>query len=70
MSGLAALIAALPELLRLLRTVQKKIDEAETNRKVTDDLKAINEAFKSNDPDKLNHIFNNSGGVRDTTKPN
>lgn len=52
------LIVALPEIIKLLQTLQKAIDEAKTNKKVEDDLKAIQEAFDARDPEKLAAIFN------------
>jgi len=52
-----AFLQALPELLKLIQTLQARIDEAALNRKVADDVKAINEAFQSKDPAKLNALF-------------
>lgn len=52
------LITALPDLIKLLQALQKTIEEANTDRKVTDDLKSLHEAFSEKDASKLNHIFN------------
>lgn len=51
------LIKALPEIIQLLNALQKAVDEAETDRKVKDDLKAIHEAFTTKDAAKLNALF-------------
>lgn len=59
MSVYWTLIKALPDIIALLRALQKGIDEAETQRKVTDDLKQIHEAFNEKDPAKLRALFNN-----------
>lgn len=56
--GLVALIAALPEILRLVRNLQARIDEAEAERKLKDDIKKINDAFQDNDAEALNEVFN------------
>lgn len=57
MSFLIAFFTALPELVRLVKTMQRQIEEANTKRKVKEDVKAINEAFKKKDPDSLKRIF-------------
>ena len=57
MSELAALLKLLPILLGLVKSLQKAIDEAQTDRKVADDLKAIQEAIDRKDPDAIKHIF-------------
>jgi hypothetical protein len=51
------IIQLLPELIELIKSIQKAIDESETERKVRDDVKAISEAFKSRDATKLRSIF-------------
>lgn len=58
MKTLIAFIAALPEIIRLVNKVQKEIERQQTNRKVADDIKAINDAFEARDAEKLNEIFN------------
>ena len=58
MNLLATLILSLPELIQLLKALQKQIDEAETDRKVKNDLKTISEAFREKDAAKLNALFN------------
>lgn len=47
-----------PELLELVQTIRKGIADAETERKVSDDIKTIKEAFNDQDSDKLNKLFN------------
>jgi hypothetical protein len=59
MGSLVQIIKLLPEIIALLNSIQKAIDQAETDRKVSDDLKAIKAAFDSKDASALNHIFNN-----------
>jgi len=53
-----ALIQYIPELLGLIKAIQNRIDEAKSDRKITDDLKSIKAAFDAKDPNLLNHIFN------------
>ncbi len=52
-----AVLTSLPDILKLVRAIQKAIDEAETERKVSTDLQKIHEAFTTNDPTKLNDLF-------------
>lgn len=56
-SAIWALLQALPDILKLIQTIQKGIAEANTKRKVADDISAIHEAFAAKDADKLNAIF-------------
>lgn len=51
-------IKALPALLELFKTLDKRIQEAELDRKVVDDVKTIHGAFVDKDPAKLNALFN------------
>ncbi len=51
------LIACLPEIIKLLQTLQAQIDESETEKKVADSVKEIHEAFKNKDASKLDDIF-------------
>lgn len=57
MKTLLAFILALPELLKLFQLLQKRIDEAQVERKVADDVKQIHEAFSTMDAAKLNSLF-------------
>lgn len=50
----------IPDLIELVKSIQKQIDEAQTKRKVGDDIKSIKKAFDEKDASALNHIFNNS----------
>ena len=52
------LIALLPQLIKLLQAMQEAVNQAETDRKVKDDIKLVAEAFKARDSSKLNQIFN------------
>ena len=56
--ALFILINSLPEVLGLIKALQEAADQAEKDRKVKDDIKTIHEAFTSNDPKKLQHLFN------------
>jgi len=58
MKTFIAFLAAVPELLRLVRNIEKRIEAAKTEKKVKEDLEAINEAFETKDANKLNDIFN------------
>lgn len=48
----------LPELLRILELIDKRNKELQTERKIKDDLEAIEKAFKDNDAETLRRIFN------------
>lgn len=48
----------LPELLRILELIEKRNKEMQTERKIKDDLEAIEKAFKDNDAETLRSIFN------------
>lgn len=52
------LLKALPEIVRLLEALQKQQQEVAVNRKVSEDIKTIHEAFNEKDPAKLNALFN------------
>lgn len=52
-----ALLTALPEIIKLLQTLQTKIDEAGVERKVKDDIATIHTAFANQDADALNKLF-------------
>lgn len=53
-----SLIIALPELIKLIKNIEKQIEEKNTDEKVKDDLKKINEAFEKKDAKALNDLFN------------
>jgi len=55
-------LAALPELIRLVRDIETAIKKEESDRKVKNDVKAIREAFKNQDAQALNRIFNPTNG--------
>jgi len=56
--AIMTLILSLPEILKLLKNLDKKIQEKKTDEKVKDDLKKINEAFEAKDAKALNDLFN------------
>jgi hypothetical protein len=59
MSAFLTLITCLPELLKLIKSLQTAADQAEEDRKVKEDLKKIHEAFNEKDASKLNDLFSN-----------
>lgn len=58
MSTLLAFFKALPELLQLVAMLEAGIKQAGVDRKVSDDVKTLHEAFSENNPEKLNALFN------------
>lgn len=48
----------LPELIRIIDLLEKRNKEFQTERKIKDDLKEIETAFKNNDAESLKRIFN------------
>lgn len=58
MKLLVLLLTNLPEILKLLENLQKRIDKAEMNKKLGDDIKTINNAFEANNAEELNKLFN------------
>lgn len=52
-------MTALPEIIKLIKEMQKRIDEEMLNKKVKDDFEKIRLAFKNKDADMLKRIFNN-----------
>lgn len=58
LSALLAFFKALPDLLKLIQTLQARIDEAGIERHVAEDVKTINDAFNQKDATKLNSLFN------------
>lgn len=48
----------LPEVLRIIELLDKRNKELKNERQIKDDLEAIEKAFKENDADALNRIFN------------
>jgi hypothetical protein len=51
-------LLALPELTRLLKSIQDANEKQAQAKKIKEDLGAINEAFKKKDASELNRIFN------------
>jgi len=58
MKTLWAFMTALPELIRLIKNIERRVAKVKEDKKVNEDLKAINEAFETKDAAKLNDIFN------------
>lgn len=57
--AIISLIVALPEILRLIDSISKRIEQDEADRKLKDDLKKIDEAFRNGDAQALNDLFAN-----------
>lgn len=51
------LLRSLPLIIEILKSIQKAIDEAQLERKVSDDLKVVHNAFSERDASKLNALF-------------
>lgn len=59
MKVIIAFFQALPELIKLVTVLQKAADEAETSRKVKEDVAEIHQAFLNKDANALNNLFSN-----------
>lgn len=55
---ISSLIVALPEIIKLIKNIQKQIEQQKTEKKVKDDLKRINQAFEVGNAQLLNDVFN------------
>lgn len=51
-------LTAIPDLIQLLRALQRAINAAETDRKVKADLQALRKAIDAKDASAVTHIFN------------
>lgn len=51
-------LSILPELIKLIKNLQKRADDLEKKRLIKEDIKKINKAFEDNDNEALNTIFN------------
>lgn len=58
MITLLAFFKCFPEIYALFQTLESAAKEAETKRKVSEDIKTIHEAFSEKDSAKLNALFN------------
>lgn len=58
-----AFLMNLQGLVSLLKQIQVSIEEAQSEKKVKDGIKVINDAFKSKDANALRDLFN--GKLRD-----
>jgi len=54
------LLAAMPEIIALVKAIRMEIESSAKNRKVKDDMAKISEAFKNRDSNALNDIFSNN----------
>ena len=63
-----ALIAALPEVLKLIKHIQEEHKKSQLEKKVKDDLKAINRAFETQDANLLNRVFSGMPDGREAHK--
>ena len=58
MSAFLALLKALPEVLAIIKALQVAAKQAETERTVKSDLKALHEAIQTKDVSALNALMN------------
>ncbi len=72
MKILLALLSALPQIIKLIETIQKQQKLHAKNGKIKDDIEKINQAFESQDPEKLRSIFSSvvPDGMPDATERN
>lgn len=54
-----AIIAALPEIIKLIQALQYQLEQDSQNRKIKDDLAQIRKAFESGDEELLRAVFAN-----------
>ena len=59
-SAIYALIAALPQILALIKTLQDNQKKFESEKQLGHDLDKINKAFKDQDAKALSDLFNNT----------
>lgn len=52
------LISLLPELVKLIKNIQKRIEKQKTEREVREDIVMLNRAFEEKDAKKINDILN------------
>lgn len=60
MSAFLTLLRALPEILVLIKQIQKAVKENETDHTVKSGVQEISKAFAEKDPAALNALFNKS----------
>ena len=53
-----ALLAALPEIIKLIKMIQDSIDEQAEDKKVKDELAKLNKAYKDKDAEAFRNVFN------------
>ncbi|MBA3756306.1 MAG: hypothetical protein H0X02_08815 [Nitrosomonas sp.] len=58
-----ALMLSMPEILKLIKTLQENQKKYEHDRKVKQDIETINKAFKEQDAKALNSIFNSDSDL-------
>lgn len=63
MKLIIALLTALPEIIRLIKTLQENQRENQKAQAIKEDIKKINKAFEDQDAEALRAIFNNSDDV-------
>ena len=52
------LLRALPEIIRLIETLQRRADDKAESKKIKEDVAKIDKAFKEKDAQALNDVFN------------
>lgn len=55
---ISSFIMALPEIIKLIKHLEKEHKKQKTKKKIKDDIKKINQAFEKQDAEALNRIFN------------
>ena len=52
------LLSLLPELVKLIKNIQKRIEKQKTEREVREDIIMLNRSFEEKDAKKINDILN------------
>lgn len=58
LSAIVSLIRALPEILKLIETIDKRIKEQKLDNKINEDILKIQKAFEDKDETALRNLFN------------
>ena len=58
LSAIVSLIRALPEILKLIETIDKRIKEQKLDNKIHEDIIKIQKAFEDKDEAALRNLFN------------
>lgn len=69
MSKIFALMAVLPEIVRLINRILSKVSEISDKKVLRDDIKKINRAFELGDASLLDELWKRPDDTRDADKP-